>query len=167
VILIVDKEIALTRGLHTIIDECDYEELSKYKWNALFSRGSFYAARWGKNAEGKRRHIFMHSVILNGVKMTDHINGCTLDNRRENLRECTPSQNQANKHKLIAFTSIYKGVAFYKPYGCWRAQICKDRKVMHIGYFASEAEAARKYDEKAKELFGEYACLNDVPEEVW
>jgi len=161
------EKIELTRGLFATVSDEDYEELSKYKWGVLSSKGIFYATRWGKTEDGKRFHILMHSVILHGAKMTDHINGNTLDNRRENLRECTPSQNQANKHKRNAFTSRYKGVAFYEKYGCWRAQICKNRKVMHIGYFVSEAEAARKYDEKAKELFGEYAHLNDVPEEVW
>ena len=95
----------------------------------------------------------------------DHINGIRDDNRIENLRECTRSQNSANAPKRKSYdgkitSSKYKGVYWYKRYQKWKAQIGKDGKMIHLGYFDSERDAAKAYDSKAKELFGEFAAVN-------
>lgn len=156
------KEIPLTRGKVTIVSDWRFEELSKFKWNALLGMGKFYAARKSNTKNGKRYLILMHRIIAgtpDGMD-TDHINGDTLDNRDENLRTCNPSQNQANQRKKTSHSSRFKGVDYCKHRGKWRARIRYKKKLSHIGLFDSEVDAARAYDAKARELQGEYAATN-------
>lgn len=80
----------------------------------------------------------------------------------ENCRIVTPAQNVYNTSGLKSGTSKYKGVSFKTKSGKWVAQIRKGDTNRHIGYFATEEEAALAYNEKAKELFGEYAYLNNI-----
>ena len=175
------KHIPLTRGRVAIVDDEDYDWLSKFNWSAKprrcskysrpppNSRRKFYATRISSRKDirdGKPHLILMHRVIAATPEglVTDHINGDTLDNRRENLRICTPSQNAANK-RGVRCSSSYKGVIPNPDKRCkrserWRAQIQHNRKHILIGYFASQVEAAEAYDAKAKELFGEFARIN-------
>jgi hypothetical protein len=105
--------------------------------------------------------VFMHREILYAPKdkVVDHINHNGLDNRRENLRLVTIEQNVWNTRKQRRLTaSRYKGVTLHK--GQWRSVIYRRKKQIHLGYFDTEETAAKAYDVKAKELFGEYACLN-------
>ena len=100
------KEIQLTKGLVAVVSDEDYEYLSRFKWTAsLESRGTkWYAIRWSTKAEhgiGKRFKIRMHRVVMArtvelGVfidEVVDHLNGNSLDNRRENLERVTQSEN--------------------------------------------------------------------------
>lgn len=89
----------------------------------------------------------------------DHRNGNGLDNRRDNLRRATMSQNIANQFPRGG-SSKYKGVCRSKRSGGWLAQICVNRKSIYLGRFGTEEEAARAYDVKAKEVWGEFARLN-------
>lgn len=114
----------------------------------------------------KRVHYYIHRLVMNSPdEKIDHINGNKLDCRKSNLRLITHSQNIANSPKRINNTSGYKGVIFFKRDSTWQAAITKDYKSIHIGYFSTAEEAARAYDKKAKELFGEYASLN-FPETI-
>ena len=65
-----------------------------------------------------------------------------------------------NSAKRTGKSSIFKGVVWYKITGKWRATIKIAQKDIHIGYFDTELEAAEAYDEKALELFGEFAKPN-------
>ena len=94
-------------------------------------------------------------------KYLDHINGIKDDNRIENLREVTHSQNHMNKKSNKNSTSIYKGVNWDKGCKKWKASIRKN-KLKHLGVFISEKEAAQVYNKAAKELFGKYANLNII-----
>src|SRR5262249_32390982 len=85
-------------------------------------------------------------------------------NRKENLRIVNNSQNQMNARINSVNTSGYKGVSFESREGRYRADIRKDGIRFFLGYFNSPVIAALKYDEAAKELFGEYAWLNFAPE---
>lgn len=92
------KEIPLTKGYKTIVDDEDYDFLMRWRWHAVIAH-SVYAERCERPRGGKIKHIMMHRVINNtpdGME-TDHINGNGLDNRRSNLRSVTKNQNQWNR----------------------------------------------------------------------
>ena len=90
----------------------------------------------------------------------DHINNRPNDNRIENLREATQSQNMMNRSKLSETSSQYKGVSWHHLRNKWRARLHIDGKEIHLGLFTIEEEAARTYDRAAIEHFGIYANLN-------
>ena len=156
------KLIALTQGRFAIVDAEDYDRLSRHKWCAARSRGAFYAHR-GSNGST----VTMHRQIIHppdGLCM-DHINHNGLDNRRSNLRVCTNAENQYNKRPQKNSSSRYKGVIRRGDCNKWRAKICFKRKRIHLGDFDDEVESAMAYDDKAAELFGEFAWLN-FPERI-
>nr|WP_243767389.1 HNH endonuclease [Paenibacillus agricola] len=109
----------------------------------------------------------MHRVITDAPKgyFVDHIDGNPLNNQRHNLRLCTNAQNCRNRGAPKGNTSGFKGVTWNTWNGKWQAQIGKDYKRYHAGYFESPSEAARAYNAKATELFGEYARLNVIPDD--
>jgi len=154
------REIPLTKGMVTIIDDDDYELVSQYKWCVRTSeKGRYYAGRnTGSN------NVYLHRWLLNaqfGIEV-DHINGNTLDNRRSNLRLCTRVGNGRNgrKHRLYRSTSKYKGV--YWSVNKWQAQIRVGRERFNLGRFTNEEEAARAYNEAASKYYGEFARLNVI-----
>jgi hypothetical protein len=155
--------VPLTRGLYATIDEEDLPLVTGRSWWALKTPNShtYYAMAWFGDREKKGgRCRLMHSLILGaGPKQRiDHVNGDGLDNRRENIRFATHAQNIANSGLSKANRSGYKGVSRHGSK--WAAFITKDYKGHYIGLFSDPKEAARAYDEKARELFGEYARLN-------
>lgn len=154
------REIQLSRGLVTVVDEADYEWLNRWKWHA-WSRDPTYAIRNDWN-HGDQRTFKMHRVILGapaGV-LVDHRNSDTLDNRRSNLRLATQAQNAQNMRPQSRSTHGLKGVHFDKITGRWRAQIKADGIRYHLGRFDSQEDAARAYDQAALEHWGEFAWLN-------
>ncbi len=158
------KKIPLSKDKHTIVDDEDYEKLSKYKWH--YSGGYAHRFHVFKELplEQIRVSVSMARIIMglynDDKREVDHKNRNRLDNRKSNLRICNRSQNMANKLSLKGSSSKYKGVVWVKRDKIWRAGIGLNYKIYHIGYFDSEIEAAKAYDKKAKELFGEFACLN-------
>ena len=153
------KLIPLTQGKFAIVDAEDYERLSKYKWHVDKGDSTYYAARGivGKNFR-------MHREILNAPEglVVDHRNHNGLDNRRENLRLCTVAENNMNRRpsKRANKSSRFKCVSWDKRRKRYQAYIQQNGKTVRIGRFKSEVAAAKAYDEKAKELFGEFAYLN-------
>lgn len=90
----------------------------------------------------------------------DHINGNGLDNRIENLRECTQTTNNQNmKTRSRKMSSQFKGVTRFnqRGYEYWRARIVVDKREISLGYFKTEQEAKAAYDKAAQERFGEFA----------
>ena len=160
------RKIPLTQGKYTIVDPQRYEELAKYKWFAVRSESGYYALRMTKAKKGsgvRQKGVRMHRVILKPTKgkFIDHINHNGLDNRRANLRICTAQQNTWNKRKQRGnYSSKYKGVTWLRSENKWQVRIVCNGKRIFIGYFDDEKAAAMAYDDKAKELFGEYAALN-------
>ena len=158
------KEILLTQGKIALVDDDDYEELSKYKWLATEHRGTFYAAR-GEGPRNNNKRIYMHRQILGLTDPNihgDHINHDKLDNQMSNLRIATRSQNQHNRMKYAKKSSNYKGVSWEEYRKRWLARIWNNNKRNFIGYFKDEIEAAKAYNKKAEELFGEFALLNEI-----
>lgn len=158
------KKIKLTQGKYTIVDDEDYEYLNSFRWCAHKGGNTFYAERHSDldPVTEKRKIISMHRVIMKTPKgfYTDHINRNGLDNRKENLRICTLGENVKNTRKYSNNTSGYKGVSWSKFANKWRAQIKKDNKKIHLGYFDDKHEANVAYCKAAKELHGEFASPN-------
>ena len=100
----------------------------------------------------------------NNLKFVDHIDGDRKNNHYENLRFCSMGQNAMNRTKSINCSSAYKGVTWNKRLQKWHSRIKINRKHIHLGFFEDEIEAARKYNEKAIELFKEFAKLNELPD---
>ncbi len=92
----------------------------------------------------------------------DHINGNGLDNRRKNLRICTRLQNVRNTPKRKDTQSKFKGVHFLKKRDKWIARIQVEGKRINSGYFNTELEAAKRYNELATKYHEEFAYLNPV-----
>lgn len=163
------RTIPLTRGYFTIVDDADYERLSlhRYSWCAFVNRsGIVYAGRGASLSElesGLPSAIMLHRVICGVVsdpaRWVDHHNHDGLDNRRENLRVCTASQNTGNQRKTRG-RSGYKGVTWNRRKEKWQAAIGVDGKSQHLGYYVSEEAAARTYDWVAYAKWGGFACLN-------
>lgn len=158
------KQIKLTRGKFTLVDDEDFEELNKYKWYY----GDPYVKGFYQSLDGVKHSIYLHRLILD-VKdrhiVVDHINNDKLDNRKENLRACTQSQNCANSSKCTDNLSGYKGV--YLSRGkYWIARITYHRKLMHLGIFPTKEEAAIAYNKAALKYFGEFVKLNEIKNET-
>lgn len=152
------KEIPLTQGKVAIVDDCDYAELSKWKWYHACGYASRHIL-----SNGEAKTVYMHRVIAgtpDGMD-TDHINRDTLDNRRCNLRVCTTRQNMMNRRKRANTSSRYIGVSFFKQYGRWESRIRVDGKYKFLGYFDTEEEAALAFNRAAMER-GEITNLNQL-----
>tara|TARA_R110002096_G_scaffold299914_1_gene494671 strand:- start:184 stop:747 length:564 start_codon:yes stop_codon:yes gene_type:complete len=173
------KKIKLTQDQWALVDDEDYDRLNEHKWCATANkqRGKFYfyvVRASPRDSNGKRKPIRMHREITNAPKgkMVDHINGNPLDNRKENLRVCTNQENLRNRGKSKNNKSGYKGVSYRKKAKDminehskpWWAFIAGNGKGGYLGVYKTKEEAARVYDKKAIELFGEFAVLN-FPEE--
>lgn len=152
------KRIPMGDGRYALVDAADYEWLNQYQWHLC---GGGYAARCEK---GKR--ILMHREIMKPPKgmVVDHIDANRANNCRANLRVCTPGENQRNQRKQRNSASQYKGVGYLKNCKRCHAKLVFEGETVWLGHFDSEPEAARAYDRKAVELFGEFANLN-FPEE--
>lgn len=147
--------IDLGEGLFAIIDDSDFEVVRRHNWVAKIEGRNTYAVTG-------RRFKRMHRVILNAKpdQIIDHKNGNGLDNRRENLRFCNAHQNQGNRKFTLNSPVPFKGVSWKKEKSKFLAKISNNNKAIFLGYFDCPFKAARAYDAKAKEIFGEFAKLN-------
>lgn len=159
------KELKLSKGYVTIVDDDAPAGIVGAKWCALENGwGKVYAMRTA-SAGGKTQTLLLHRVVAGASagQYVDHINGDSLDNRRENLRVCTNSQNAMNRGKQVNNRSGFKGVSWNKKAGCWQAWIQVRGKRMWLGDFADKRDAAAAYDRAAREMHQDFACVNGVP----
>lgn len=149
------RRIPLTQGKFSIVDDEDFEEMSKFKW--CLSGDKRYAAGWVGG-----RMTYMHRVLTGNdkTKKTDHINRNGLDNRRSNLRLVTNSQNSMNRNSGSNNTSGYKGVTWDKTHNKWKAYIRIDGRQKNLGFFSNKSDSVLAYDKAAKKYFGEFAKTN-------
>lgn len=154
--------IRLTQGMATIVDPEDYDRVSEYKWHARYDpkiRG--FRALHSHRFEGARRQttLYLARVITSAPSglHVDHINHDTLDNRKCNLRVCTPAENGRSRKSHI---KEYKGVHWHSRDCIWAANIRVNKELIHLGSFKDKKDAAMAYDEAARHYFGEFACLN-------
>lgn len=154
-------------GTHTVlVDDDDFEELNKFKWVIQKTNDNYYATRSIRVDNTKRMGIQMHRTVMklkqgDGL-IVDHKNHNGLDNRKENLRIVTASQNNQNRRSRKNSTSKYLGVCWFKRDKKWQAAIKTGGKQIKLGFFISEIDAAKAYNQAALKYFKEYANLNKV-----
>ncbi len=150
--------------LFALVDDQDYEEVNQFKWygheyacDVIYAETNCYHGK-------KRMRMSMHRLILGlefgDLRISDHENHNGLDNQRSNLRITTNQRNHFNRRSIRNTSSKFKGVSKYTRNEKWLAQIAKNGRKIFIGHFDNEVKAAKAYDEKALELFGEFANLN-------
>lgn len=138
------KEIPLTNGPVALVDDEDYERVTAFNWCAMTTRtGHTYAHR--STWDGSRvRTILMHRFILGAPrhKQVDHFNGRGLDNRRENLRLASRSENQLNRQG--ANRNSKTGLRNVSPAGgSFHVSLQVQGKLLRFGTWATIAEAER------------------------
>lgn len=158
------KEIPLTKGKTALVDDEDYELLSKRKWQAhKGNRSNNWYARRITSKNGRILTIIMHRLIMNAPDemVVDHIDHNGLNNQKANLRLCTKAQNFCNRTKNYNNTSGYKGVSRVRGRK-WVAYIGRVSEGHHLGTFEDAKTAAMAYNQAAIKKYGEYAFLNPV-----
>jgi hypothetical protein len=153
------KEIKLTKGFVTVVDDEDFDFLSQWKWHARQKRNLYYAGRTQHVPGGRPVKIMMHRVIA-GINErsvhVDHRNGNTLDNTRQNIRKGTHGQNLQNcairRHNKSGFIGVW-----------WDEKLQKFTVKLqnrHIGCFPTAESAAKARDRAARKIFGEFGTYN-------
>jgi hypothetical protein len=147
-------------GYDVLIDDEDYNKIKNYKWHIRYcnesNRYDIYAYKYNKAFR-------LYRIIMkeNNSKIEiDHINHNTLDNQKCNLRKCTHQENIFNQRINKNNTSGYRGVSWNKYHKKWDANIKLNYKKIYLGHFKNKEDAKEKYNQKAIELFGEFAYLN-------
>ena len=138
------KEIKLTQGQVALVDDEDFERLSKYNWAARFNKNTqSYYAQTTLIVDGSKISLQMARYIVGAGEGTnvDHGSHDTLDNRRGNLNLTTPSGNSKNKRLRNDNTSEVCGVSYDKTHGYWRARIAHDGRRVSLGHFSDKADA--------------------------
>ncbi len=167
--------IPLTQGKYAIVDTEDYDYLMQWKWYTASSPHTYYARRnipipATDTLPYKQKIIAMHQVVVINplhVEHFDHKNHYGLDNRKSNVRPCSCSENQHNQRRRSGGASKYKGVfriseAAGNKRKKWQAIIRHNKRNIYLGYYYTEQQAAKAYDEAAIRLFGEFAYTNDM-----
>ena len=158
------KHIELSNGRIALVDDSDFEYLSKFKWSYAERNGSEYATR-SYFQNGVCKTVKMHRVIM-GVDdpnvFIDHIDCNGLNNCRLNLRTCTRHENARNRRSNKNSTSKYLGVSWKASKKRWYAGIKANGRHVYLGMSKVESEAAIMYNNGAKKYFGEFARLNAV-----
>lgn len=147
----------LGRGKFTLVDEDLMDALSEWNWRDNDNGYVIGAPR------GSKRNQYLHRMLANatdGVEI-DHINRIRYDNRLENLRTCTTSQNRGNTERHSDnSTSKFKGVRKRSDRRKWDARGNSNYRTIYLGTFDTEEDAARAYDDWAFEKWGVFARLN-------
>lgn len=154
------KEIALNQGYTAIVDDEDFNLLSGFKWRAKKNGNTVYAETLIPDRDGKMSVAQMHRMLCKSNAFVDHKDGNGLNNRKENLRAATPTQNQGNSRIAKNNTSGFKGVQ--KVSGRFRPVIYFKNKAIYMNLCETADEAAHLYNKAAIALFGEFARINPV-----
>ena len=163
--------ISLSKGYIAVIDEEDFIELNKYKWYVHIKDKLPYAERterYGPRKENKKKHILMHRLLVNAKKgeIVDHVNGNSLDNRKQNLRICSNAENSRNhdgqttQRKHTKYKGVKKNT---QAKNSWSARITVNKKEIYLGSFKTEEEAANAYNQASEKYHGKFGRKNSCP----
>ena len=146
--------IELLQHKQTLVDDDFTEKFADYHlvYVQVHARKGYVMAYKGGNK------VYLHRLIVNcpPEMQVDHINGNSLDNRRENLRICSQAENKRNLSLSKRNTSGYKGVCWAPERQRWHVRVGGK----HIGRYHLLEDAVRAYNEAATEIFGKYAKTN-------
>lgn len=152
------------KGRIHLVDDID-KDLNNHRW--FEANGGYLSRSINDKTE------YLHIEILKRMGMhiegldVDHKNLDPTDHRRDNLRPASRAQNLQNTRKYIRrrpASSRFKGVCWDKARNKWSGYICVNGIVFRKR-FDSEIKAAKWYNEQAKYYFGEFALLNEIPEQ--
>lgn len=148
--------ITLPNGDITIVDYQDKSLVQSHSWS--LNRYGHVRTNYG----GKE--IYLARLLMDSPAfIVDHRSGNKLDNRRSNLRLATSAQNAQNRKKRDRSSSAYIGVYWHKGRGQWHARIrSKQAKIRNLGFFDDEHDAAEAFNKAAKEIYGDFANLNEI-----
>lgn len=138
-------------GTSFYFDKEDYELIKDYCW---CDNGKGYLVAGGIG-NGKKL-VLMHQLVT-GKKYQDHKNANKRDNRKENLRDATHSQNNMNRGVQSNNTSGITGVRWDKRQQKWTAKIKINRMVISLGSYLSKEDAIKARKEAEEKYFGEFA----------
>lgn len=161
------KTLQLSQNKEAFIDDEDFERVSKFKWTYQrahigLDKNCEYAFTTTGGSHKTRKRIYLHRFISNAPKgkLVDHINGNGLDNRKDNIRFASHSQNQANvKPKTNKMYSNLKGVSFYKQCNKWMSTITVSGKRIYLGVFTTDVAAHEAYKNASIKHFGEFSLV--------
>lgn len=153
------KKIKLSDSIFVLVDDEDFDFLNQYKWHNNPKTGAVGKMfKSGDNRrQGRRSNKIMHRIIMNapdGIEV-DHKNRNKLDNRKDNLRLSTRSQNGMNTKPLSHNKCGVKGV--FCDRGKWRVHISVKGKKRHYSSYDSFEEAVMARKKLAKEYHGQFA----------
>lgn len=144
-----------------LIDEVFAERVLRYRWRLWWNPRSGRIN--GVQATINGKSVLLHRYVMGLAGSTpavDHINRDVLDNRHNNLRMATASQNMANTLVSRHSESGFKGVTRDRKSGLWKAQIYADKRRINVGMFHNKAAAARAYDDAARVHHGGFGRYN-------
>lgn len=129
----------------------DYNKIKDYCWREDITQFNYSALK----AIVDDKSTLMHHVL--GFPNCDHKNRNALDNRKENLRQCSHDENCRNRSKRSDNTSGVIGVSWYKRNQTWKAYISLNKKLVHIGYFTNKEDAIKARLKAEAKYYGEFA----------
>ncbi len=147
-------KIALQDGTVALIDEDDFDRVNQYTWTVRSSDCLISSTINGKSVQLSR---FIMEVTDSKLQV-DHKNHDRRDNRKQNLRICTPAQNLYNTRPYNKLG--IKGV--YERAGKYRVYITINGKKTYLGKTDTKRNAASIYNSAASLFYGEFAYLNDL-----
>ena len=168
-------KIALTRGMHALVDDDDAPLLSRHKWSAHRWRHTWYAVRAStapERASGWPAIVPMHRLLLGmpPARQIDHRNGDGLDNRRVNLRIATAHEQRGNMRQYANNTSGLVGAFLCRDRlhtrKHWRALVQLHdenghQRSVHCGYYETAEEAHRAHQFVALQIWGPFLRRTD------
>jgi hypothetical protein len=148
------KQIQLSNGGIAVVDDDDYDLLSKSRWTRLNNHSVSYAMLL------KASGISMHRIIMGlkkgDTRQVDHIDGDGLNNRKSNLRVVTRRENSLNRKLNKNNTSGHRGVEWDDRNNTWRARITVNNRQIQLGRFENKQDAVTAYEAAADKYFGEF-----------
>lgn len=149
-------KIPLSQGLYAIVSEEDWPKVKDYTWSATNHLHTYYASTSVIDGNGKKCRIYMHRLILETPNLVDHIDRNGLNNKKDNLREATKSENARNAKVRSDSISKNRGVSWIPEIEKWRALIKVDGQPKYLGNFLTKEEAIEARKKAEVEIDAEF-----------